>query len=213
VSEEKVKHKVEALKLSPVEMEAEIKRLELEAKQLEVEERKANLQDVRERLDERQVKRETAKQLSRTNGATLAQTAAQEKAFQARCNHRKGSMGKDGYANGQGIDQQYAVLKHTFMNGDTWVRCLRCAKTWKPPLEENFYFENGEQVYPPADKFGRLLKPTKGTFAEERYQAAVQEYDAALKFDTRNSPSTSYIFRFSDGGKIFRDVMNNATLR
>lgn len=49
------------------------------------------------------------------------------------CNHRKG-----GYIAGDGTISlgteagQYAVIKHTYPWGDTWVRCIRCGNKWTP---------------------------------------------------------------------------------
>jgi hypothetical protein len=201
-------------KQSVAEMEAEIRQLELESKRLEVAEKKANLQDLQERLDERELKRENKRQRSVTNGATLSQLSANDRAAQVRCNHRKGGQGQNGIVAGQGDDSQYAVIKHTFLNGDVWVRCLRCGRTWKPPLEENFYFdEKGQQVHPTSDSFGHIVTPKTGKLSYEKYQAALADYFAAVNFTTRNSPSSSYVFKFSDGGKYFREIMNNANLR
>ena len=50
---------------------------------------------------------------------------------QANCNHRKGGLGVDGFM-GKGQDANYAIHKHTYPWGDTWVNCLRCGKEWKP---------------------------------------------------------------------------------
>lgn len=175
-------------KQSVAEMDAEIKALELEAKRLEVAEKKANLQDLQERLDERQLKRENKQSLALTNGATLKQTEANNAAAQKRCNHRKGGNGAQGILLGQGDDTNYAVLKHTFANGDTWVRCLRCGKTWKPPIRANFK-------------------------TEEDYLSAHVSYKTALEYQTRNIPSGSIQYRFSDNGEHFREAMANTTLR
>ena len=89
---------------------------------------------------------------------------------------------------GQGDDTQYAVLKHTFANGDMWVRCLRCGKTWKPPVRELFALE-------------------------EEYLKAIVAYETAINFQTRNVPSASVQFRFSDNGAYYRQVTANTTLR
>lgn len=191
----------------------EMSALDLEIKRLELEEKKANLQDVKERLAERQIGRDAKRQNAVTNGITMAQNQIREKQFQSQCNHKKGSMGHQGYTQGQGVSDQYAVLKHVMMNGDMWIRCMRCGKTWKPPVEENFYFDGeGKQVIPRPDAIGRLLKPN-GTFDKPKFEAALAEYKAAVEFNTRNAPSKSAIWQFSDGGKLFRDVMNSVTLR
>lgn len=176
------------IKQTAAEMELELKKLEVEAKKLELLEREANLQDVRERLAERELKRDTKRMTSYTNGATLKQLAANDKAAQTRCNHRKGGNGADGIISGQGDDSQFAVLKHQFANGDTWVRCLRCGKTWKPPLQAEY---------------------TK----QEEYIAAVADYQAAVKFQTRNITSGAIMFKFSDGGQMYREKMINTNLR
>lgn len=183
-------------KQSVTDMEAEIKALELEAKRLE-------LIDLKERIDERKMKRENKDSRSKMNGTVLTQNAAQLKAAQARCNHKKGGNGAEGIIQGQGDDPQHAVLKHQFGNGDIWVRCLRCGKTWKPPIEEEYYFnENGVSV-----------APADGTFDQAQFDKTLREYNEAVGFQTRNVMSGSIQYRFGDGGKIFRKVMKDTTLR
>lgn len=185
------------------QMEAEIKTLELEAKRLEVLEKQANLQDLQERLDERQIKRENKRQRSIINGSTLKSLAQNDAAAQQRCNHKKGGNGAQGVVGGQGDDPQYAVLKHKFCNGDTWVRCLRCGKTWKPPIESDFYF----------DAKGNSVAPKDGKFRAEAFEEAKREYREALAYQTRNVPSGSVMFQFGDGGNYFRETMKNTNLR
>jgi hypothetical protein len=169
-------------------LQLETAKLDFEAKQLEIKERKANLQDMEERLAERDLKRETKRQKSLTNGQTLMQLAANDNAAQKRCNHRKGGDGAHAVVAGQGQDSQYAVLKHIFANGDMWVRCLRCAKTWKPPVKESY-----------AD--------------EAQFLRAVVEYETAVNFTTRNVTSGAVQFRFSDNGDYYRRKTANSNLR
>jgi hypothetical protein len=178
-----------AKKQSMEEMELEFKRLEIEAKKLE-------LLDIKERVDERQMKRDDKTSRTRANGAILDGNYAQRRQVQAQCNHKKGGNGIEGFVGGQGDDPQYAIWKHQFLNSDIWVRCLRCGKWWKPPVKENFYF----------DERGREVAPQDGQFNAELFAKAEVEYRQALGFPTRNSMSTSYQFRFSDGGEIFRKV-------
>ena len=180
---------------SPKKPSKEIEALELQAKQLEVEskkleilEKQANLQDLQERLAERELKRENKRQRSLTNGQTLKQLAANDTAAQKRCNHRKGGNGAHGVVGGQGDDSQYAVIKHTFGNGDMWVTCLRCHKTWKPPVKELY-----------AD--------------EVSFLKAVVEYESAINFQTRNVPSGAVQFRFSDNGAYYRKMTAQSNLR
>jgi hypothetical protein len=178
----------EAPKQSVTEMEAEIKALELEEKRLAVKFAKANLEDMQERLDERQIKRENVRQKSITNGAILKQNNATDASSQTRCNHRKGGNELTGYIGGQGDSSQYAVIKHTFANGDQWIRCTRCSKTWKPPVESQF-------------------------ITKESYYEALAEYKTAVNFPTQNKPSTAVVFQFSDGGKFYRETTKDSTLR
>jgi hypothetical protein len=170
------------------EMDAELKRLELETAKLVLLERTANLQDVQERLAEREMIRDTKRQRSITNGQTLRQIAAADLAKERRCNHRKGGNGANGVLGGQGDDSQHAVVDHMFCNGDRWLKCMRCGRTWKPVLRHWFETEVG-------------------------YLGAVAEYEAAKNMQTRNSPSSSYVFKFSDGGDYYREITRGTTLR
>jgi hypothetical protein len=177
-----------AIALENAKMDRELKLLELEEKRLTVEAAKANLQDTRERLDERQLKRGVLASRSKTNGATISALAANAKKVQNRCNHKKGGNGIPGYVGGQGNDSNYAVMKHTMCWGDTWIRCMRCGKTWKPPVEK--FFDS-----------------------KEEYLKEFAEYQAALNYQTNNSGSSSYQFRYSDNGAFAREVMQPSTLR
>lgn len=192
--------------MSVKDMDIEIKRLQLEAQKLE-------LLELQDRIDERKLKKENIKLRSLTNGQTLKQLAVADEAAQLRCNHRKGGNGQDGIVGGQGDDSQHSVIKHTFCSGDTWVRCTRCGKTWKPPIEENFYFDDkGVNCPPNSDVHGNLVNE-RGKFDQVRFIAAVAEYNAAVQFQTRNKPSSSYVFKYSDGGKFYRHITNSTTLR
>ena len=169
-------------------LELETKKLEHEAKRLEVLERQANVQDLQERLAERELKRDLKRQRSKTNGETLKQLQRNDEAAQKRCNHRKGGNGAQGVVGGQGDDSQYAVIKHTFANGDMWVRCLRCGKTWKPAVRSNYD-------------------------SDAAYLKVVAEYETAVNFQTRNVPSAAVQFRFSDNGEFYRKVTSSTNLR
>lgn len=175
-------------KQTVTEMESEIKALELQAKKLELLERQANLQDLQERLDERQLKRDNVRQKVIINGQTLKQLKANDVAVQARCNHKKGGNGAQGVVAGQGDDNQHAVLKHIFANGDMWVRCLRCGKTWKPQLREWHK-------------------------SDAAFEEATRKYNAAKNFQTRNGTSGAVVFNFSDQGKFYREVTEASNLR
>jgi hypothetical protein len=170
------------------EIELEIKLQELENKKLEAEERKLNMRDIQKRLDTGKLAEENHGQSARTKGQAIEQIKAGRRNHQNTCNHKKGGQGAQGLLKGQGDDSQYAVIKHTFSHGDTWVICLRCKKAWKPPVRSRF----------PAGDAGSAL-----------YLGKVAEYQAALNFQTRNSPSGSVMFKFSDNGEYMRKVLEN----
>lgn len=77
--------------------------------------------------------RRTADQKRRamTNGEILDRQADSTITAQHHCNHRKGGNATN-YGKVNGDDWQYAFIKHTYPWGDTWVRCIRCGRTWKP---------------------------------------------------------------------------------
>jgi hypothetical protein len=164
------------------------RRLELEDLQLSIEARKAQLEDHKENRFKREMERENKSMDSKTKGLALRQVAEANIQIQKRCNHKKGGQGLQGVIGGRGDAGQYAVLKHTMSNGDMWVRCLRCGKTWKPPLERSF--KN------PSD-----------------FIKAEAEYKIAIDFQTLNSPSSSAQFNFSDQGQHYREVMEHVTLK
>jgi hypothetical protein len=60
---------------------------------------------------------------------------------------------------------QYAVMKHQMINGDIWVRCLRCGRTWQSASREELsIFDEGR-----ASRLPRRTEPSTGQqFDEER---------------------------------------------
>lgn len=163
------------------EMREAILALELEAKQLEVAER-------RDQVNDRKVKRENKESEARTKGTSLKSIESGNQQAQKRCSHKKGGNGLMALVKG-GTDAQYSVIKHTFHNGDKWVICQRCGKSWKPPIESQF-----------TD-----LKT--GVFDERGFEKQKAEYERALEFDTRNSDSGGVMFKYSDGGAFARETM------
>lgn len=191
-----------AVKLESDKIELETKKLlletakfELENQQLTLRTKRAEAQDIEERLAERELKRETNRQKALTNGQTLKQIADGDKAHQKKCNHRKGGNGAAGVVQGKGDSSDYAVIKHTFAHGDTWVRCQRCGKTWKPPVKSDY------------------THPVSGAFDEYGFDTALRTYETALDFQTKNVTSAGVPFRFSDDGEFYREQTKSASLR
>lgn len=165
---------------------AELMELELKAKRLELLEREANLQDVQERLAQRELLREDRIQKFKTKGAVISQDKAADDQVSKRCKHRKGGNGEKGKYSGE--SPFYAVIAHTFANGDQWIHCQRCPKTWKPVKRDWFK-------------------------TDAEYLAAQAEYEAAKNFPTNNTPSSAALFRFSDNGDHYREVTRDANLK
>ena len=155
--------------MSPEAVQAELNRNALLLSRLELQEKAASLIDLKERIAERGLKRESRESVYRGHGQNLAQDRRNKNIQQERCNHHKGGDGAKGIIGGEGHDVQYAVLKHRMANGDMWVRCLRCAKTWKPPVKSMYE-------------------------TREAYLVAKSEYELAAKFSTRNQTSSSKMF-------------------
>lgn len=89
--------------------------------------------------------------------------------YQSKCTHKKGGFWRPrdkGVVYTQGSGSQYAVIKHQHINGDFWIRCLRCGRTWKPPIRADYR-------------------------NEREFYRAIEEYEAAKNFETNNSTSTS----------------------
>ena len=132
------------------------------------------------------------------------------------CTHRKGGMAnaRDMHVLTQGgDDSKYAVMKHQMINGDIWIRCMRCGKTWNPPVEKNFYF----------DAKGFSVAQVDGTFDKTRFDRATYEYWDAVKFLTNNTMSASVQCRFTtldpvsgrtvDAADKYRENISSTNLR
>lgn len=159
----------------------------------------ADLQDITERLADRQNKRSTKSQEYLSRGRELTKTARDHEAVQNACQHKKGGRGNMPGGFLRGNDVNYAVIKHTLPTNQVWIRCTRCGKTWKnaSPLDYN-------------------MKTPEG---REAYEQAKIEYQKALDFNTDNSPSSSITFQHTSednnvtAQKFVHDVMKDVTLR
>jgi len=197
-------------------MELEIKRQALAAQQLEIEERKYHIKDLKAKIADRDIREKQVQEDREQQGRTIAQQEATDSYRFSVCTHRKGGMASPRdvrVLSTGGNAAQYAVMKHQMINGDIWVRCLRCGKTWAPPVQKNFYFN--EQ--------GRRVAPQDGIFNLAKFQSAVEDYKKATMFETNNSMSTSVQCRFTrfdpelgrevDAADVYRDNLASTTLR
>jgi hypothetical protein len=194
-----VEQQIKAAELKAKLMELELKQEELLAKQLEIQERKFHIKDLQATIAERDIREKQLKEDRQAQGRTIAQQKATDEYRFKVCTHRKGgtASARDVRVLSTGGNSvQFAVIKHQMINGDIWVRCLRCGKTWAPPVEINFFF----------DSRGVQVAPADGVFSKEKFQKAIDEYQRACMFETNNSMSTSVQCRFSkidaETGKI-----------
>lgn len=222
-----------ALQLSLVKAQLENAEIEKQEALSKAEERRLNLQELKERSEHAQLKRTQARENRINQGRLFAQTDAREKAQQDACSHKKGGIvsPRDMSAlsiGGDGV--QFAVLKHRMIDGNLWVRCLRCSKTWTPPKKENFFFDRKRTE---NDDFNKILKakkmpyegPQAGIYDERSFAVAIAEYKTACAYPTQNKESASVLCRFmawdeatgewSDarGKAEFDKSMLNTTLR
>jgi hypothetical protein len=200
-------------------LELSIKKAQLADLELQRQEREYNMKDLKQRLSEREVKELQKKEDREAQGRTFATQAAADAQRQRVCTHKKGGIVSPRdfkVLNTGGNGQQYAILKHQMINGDLWIRCLRCGKTWVPPMKEKFYF----------DAKGRQAPATgaqAGKFDAEKYNQAYVDYQQACAFETNNSTSASVQCRFSryneetdewvDASQEYRKTVINTNLR
>lgn len=213
---------VKTVATAPLSVDDEIKqlqlhnlRLEKEAKELELQERQYHIKDLRGRLSDRDLAEKQEKQNREAQGRTFAQDEATDRYRWGVCTHRKGGIvsARDMRAlSTGGSEDQYAVIKHQMINGDIWVRCNRCGRTWAPPVESNFYFRDG-----------KVVAPKDGVFDKDKFRQAQEDYARAVQFPTRNTMSGSVQCRFlkyntetgrqEDASSEYRESVKDTNLR
>jgi hypothetical protein len=207
---------IKRMEIEAKKLELEIKRRQLEALDLEQQERTYHIQDLKHRLAERETTEKQLQEDRSMQGRTFAQQRATDNYRYSICTHRKGGVVTPRdmrVLHTGGNKEQFAVIKHQMINGDIWVRCLRCGKTWNPPVEKNFFFNaKGENV-----------APQDGQFDRAKFELAQSKYLEATMLNTNNSMSTSVQVRFSrfdpeskrmvDAADVYRENIASTTLR
>jgi hypothetical protein len=210
-----VDEQIKQIELQEKLLSLELKKAELEAKLLEKQEREYHIKDLKARIADRDIEEKQAQEDRAQQGRTFAQQDATDLYRYSICTHKKGgnvSPRDMRVLTTGGASVQYAIMKHQMINGDIWVRCLRCGKTWAPPVEKNFFYDGKRQV-----------APQDGEFDKVRFDKAREEYLRATMFETNNSMSGSVQCRFStfdvDSGKMvdaadkYRENLASTTLR
>lgn len=206
---------IKQIELESKRLELEIKKQELEAAQLQIEERRYSIRDLKARLADRDIEEKQAQEDREQQGRTFAQQEATDKHRWANCTHRKGgavSQRDQKVLFFGGDAAQHAIMKHQMITGDIWVRCLRCGRTWKPPIKQEFF----------VNAKGKVVAPADGVFDKAKFDEAVADYKRALMFPTNNSTSSSVLCKFAtfdaDGNPIdaadkYREIVSASNLR
>jgi hypothetical protein len=171
-------------------IELSIKRAQLADLELQKQERQLSIQEKQGTIHDRLNKQKQKEMDRQQQGRVFAAQQREDDARQGQCTHKKGgtvSPRDMKVLHTGGNSQYYAVLKHQMITGDFWVRCLRCGKTWCPPVEDNYYF----------NAKGKQVAPKDGAFSKEKFDLALADYRKAVSFETNNSPSSSVICQFS----------------
>jgi hypothetical protein len=216
VSAPSVDEQIKLIELQEKQLSLELKRAELEAKLLEKQEREYHIKDLKARLADRDIAEKQTQEDREQQGRTFAQQDATDAYRYKICTHKKGGIVTPRdmrVLTTGGNNVQYAIMKHQMINGDIWVRCLRCGNTWAPPVEKNFFF----------DTKGRNVAPQDGAFDKARFERARENYIRATMFETNNSMSGSVQCRFStfdvesgrmvDAADKYRENIASTTLR
>ncbi len=214
---EEQKHKVYANAADEIAaIELSIKRAQLADIELQKQERELSIQEKRGTINDRLNKQKQKEMDREQSGKVFAAQKREDETKQSACTHKKGGVVSQRnlqVLSTGGNSPQYAVIKHQMINGDLWVRCLRCGKTWLPPVKDNFYFSvKGKQV-----------ATVDGEFSAEKFAKAESEYRVAVQFETNNTPSGSVICKFSkwdekseqwvDATNDYRQAVRHTNLR
>lgn len=157
-----------------------------------------DLQDIKERLDERSTKRNNKSQEFFSRGRELVRTKRSQEQVEAVCRHQKGGRGNEPGGFLRGNDANHSLIKHTLPTNELWVRCSRCGKTWRPRFRDEF---------------------SVGTEGDIAFTKAKEEYIWAVQANTDNSPSGSITFQWKSDDhnvtaeKFVRDVMKDVNLK
>ena len=188
---------------------------EAEARLEEREVRKHQLKDLKSSIADRDLLDKQAQLDREQQGKTFRAQDATDNFNWKVCTHKKGGMAHARdvrVLTTGGNSNQYSVFKHQMLNGDIWVRCSRCSRTWAPPVEKNFYFRDGI-----------VVARQDGVFDATKFEAAKVEYLRAVNFETNNSTSGSVQCRLSrfdpvsgrmvDAADVYRENIASTNLR
>lgn len=212
-----IDEQIKLAELQARQLDLQLKQEELVAKKLEIQERLANIDESKKRKESRELEQKQFEADLRQKAKVFGQAKKTDELRQSVCSHRKGGMAspRDMRVLHEGGDsEKRSIIRHRMINGDMWVRCTRCGKTWAPPVKKNFYF----------DANGHNVAQTDGVFDQGKFNDCYKEWqEAAVKFSTNTTPSSSVVVTFhkwndvtrtwEDGNDAYRESVASTNLR
>lgn len=212
-----IDEQIKLAELQARQLDLQLKQEELVAKKLEIQERLANIDEGKARQEKRLLLKRQFEADLKSKAKVFGQAKATDELRQNVCTHRKGGMAspRDMRVLHEGGDsEKRSIIRHRMINGDMWVRCTRCGKTWAPPVKKNFFF----------DAEGRQVAQADGVFDLGKFNDAHKEWnEAAVKFSTNTTPSSSVVVTFHqwdsktrtwvDGNDAYRESVASTNLR
>ncbi|HZS43442.1 MAG TPA: hypothetical protein VFA52_04625 [Candidatus Paceibacterota bacterium] len=98
------------------------------------------LEERREALERREEAKKAFEARRKQREINAAQNLADLNRIQSICSHRKGGKGL------KGPKVDYAVSFHTFINGESYIRCLICGMKWKNRDTQEFLYRRGKKI-------------------------------------------------------------------
>jgi hypothetical protein len=184
--------------------------LEIRLKQANLNTALAAAEDAEEALMERKNKRENLRKQQKDRAYQLADEERQRKTRIQQCPHKKGGMDLAGYR--EGTDEQFAVFRHQFPNGDYMIQCQRCSNVVLPPVEPIRVADLAEAE--PYERYGfspaaagfYLKNDPKYKAARITFNTAIRQYNKWLRMPTLNVASTSGQVQQVTGAADFKRV-------
>lgn len=158
----------------------------------------ADLQDIKDRLDERKNERDMHRNEFESRGRELTKTVRDNEIVQKNCAHKKGGRGQVPGGLLRGNDVNHCLIKHILPTGEMWCRCSRCGKTFRPTQRNMF---------------------PQGPEGDAAFEKSKAEYAWAVDANTDNQTSSSITFQWvSDDNnvtakKFVQEAMKDVNLR
>jgi hypothetical protein len=95
------------------------------------EEKLLDLELKREQVSKLRSARQDKLNKAKANSEQARQMIASRERLKKNCTHKKGGRGPGAVMNGQGTDDQYALMKHVLPSGRLFILCGRCGGEWK----------------------------------------------------------------------------------